>query len=273
MGNSPVTRWLTARRIRQHRIDDALWRRIVADSDLFDGLHPAALERVRDLAARFIAGKKFFGAGGFFVDHTVRAAIAAQACRLVVNLGFDHLAACRTVIVYEGGFVAEREVQDEDGIVHTGHEELDGEAAQGGAVVLAWEEARPRRNEPEYFPTNVVIHEFAHKLDELSGHHNGLPPLPKSMSDGRWPETFSAAYASLCDIVERDLETPLDDYAATDPAEFFAVAVETFFTGPDILASGFPEVYGLLKELFREDPLDARGIPTGAFSRGSFPDR
>ncbi len=290
MRANPVTRWLIARRIRHHRIDDALWRRIVADSDLFDGLDAAARARVRTLAARFIAEKRFFGARGFCIDDTVRAAIAAQACRLVVNLGFDYLDACRTVIVYEEGFVAQREVEDEDGIVHTGLEELAGEAAQGGAVVLAWDDAVPRRNEPDlhgtsvswerqrpgpvvrwttsgavgrYFPTNVVIHEFAHKLDELSGHLNGLPPLPDGMSDGRWPKTFSAAYAELCDMVERDLEPPIDDYAASDPAEFFAVAVETFFTGPDILADGFPQVYALLTELFREDPLDADRSATG----------
>ena len=255
---NPIARWLVARRIRHHRIGDALWRRIVDDSDLFDGLDGAALERVRNLAARFIAEKKFFGARGFVVDDAVRAAIAAQACRLVANLGFDHLDACRTVIVYEGGFVAEREVEDEHGIVHAGHEELVGEAAHGGAVVLAWDDACPRRNEPQYFPTNVVIHEFAHKLDELSGHHNGLPPLPRGMSDARWSETFSTAFAHLCDLVERDLETPIDDYAASDPAEFFAVTVETFFTGPDILAEAYPPVYALLADLFREDPLEAR---------------
>ena len=260
MGTNPLSRWLVARRTRHHRIDDALWRRIVSDSDLFDGLDREALERVRNLAARFIGEKKFFGAHGFLVDETVRAAIVAQACRLVVNLGFDYLGACRTVIVYPGRFVARREVADEDGIVHTGHEELAGEAAHGGAVVLAWDDACPHRNEPEYFPANVVIHEFAHKLDELSGHHNGLPPLPDSMSDGRWPETFASAYASLCEIVDRDLEPPMDDYAASDPAEFFAVAVETFFTGPEILADAFPPIYGLLTELFGEDPLEARGL-------------
>ena len=260
MDGNPISRWLVARRIRHHRIDDALWCRIVAGSDLFDGLDGATLDRVRNLAARFIAEKRFFGARGFVVDDAVRAAIAVQACRLVANLGFDYLGACRTVIVYEGGFVAEREVEDEDGIVHTGREELAGEAAHGGAVVLAWDDARPRRNEPEYFPTNVVIHEFAHKLDELSGHHNGLPPLPRGMSDGRWAEAFSAAYASLCDTVERDLEPPIDDYAASDPAEFFAVAVETFFTGPEILAGAYPPVYALLTELFREDPLGAGSL-------------
>lgn len=259
MAANPVRRWLVARRIRQHRIDDALWHRIVADSDLFDGLDGATLERVRNLAARFIAEKKFFGARGFLVDHAVRAAIAAQACRLVANLGFDYLCACRTVIVYEGGFIAEREVEDEDGIVHSGREELAGEAAHGGAVVLAWDDARPRRNdEPDYFPTNVVIHEFAHKLDELSGHHNGFPPLPKGMSDTRWAETFSAAYEHLCGLVERDLETPIDDYASTDPAEFFAVATETFFTSPEILADAFPLVYSLLTQLFGEDPIRIR---------------
>lgn len=258
MGANPIKRWLVDRRIRRYRIDDAHWCGIVAESDLFDGLDSATLERVRDLAARFIAEKKFFGARGFFVDEAMRAAIAAQACRLVTNLGFDYLAACRTVIVYEGGFVAEREVEDEDGIVHAGYEELSGEAAHSGAVVLAWDEARPRRNAPEYYPTNVVLHEFAHKLDELTGHHNGFPPLPDGMSDRHWAEAFSAAYADLCDIVERELEPPIDDYAASDPAEFFAVAVETFFTGPDILAEAFPPVYGLLTALFREDPLAAR---------------
>ena len=106
-----------------------------------------------------------------------------------------------------------------------------------------------------------MIHEFAHKLDELSGHHNGLPPLPESMSDGRWPETFSTAYASLCDSVERGLEPPIDDYGASDPAEFFAVTVETFFTGPDILFDGFPKVYALLTELFQENPLGTRRLP------------
>ena len=263
MGINPIARWLVARRMRRHRIDDALWHRIVADSDLFDGLDAATLERVRNLAARFIAEKRFFGARGFVVDAAVRAAIASQACRLVANLGFDRLGACRTVIVYEGGFVAEREVEDEDGIVHAGHEELVGEAAHGGAVVLAWDDARPRRNAPEYFPTNVVVHEFAHKLDELSGHHNGLPPLPGSISNARWAETFSAAYEDLCDRVERELATPIDDYAASDPAEFFAVAVETFFTGPDVLAEAYPPVYALLMELFGEDPLEARraGLP------------
>ena len=258
MGANLIGRWLIEHRIRHHRIDDVLWRRIVDDSDLFDGLDRSTLERVRNLAARFIAEKKFFGARGFVVDDAVRAVIAAQACRLVANLGFDHLGACRTIIVYEGGFVAEREVEDEDGIVHAGHEQLVGEAAHGGAVVLAWDDAVPRRNEPEYFPTNVVIHEFAHKLDELSGHHNGLPPLPRGISDARWAQTFSTAYADLCGLVERDLETPIDDYAASDPAEFFAVAVETFFTIPDILAEAYPPVYALLAELFREDPLEVR---------------
>ena len=258
MGTDPITRWLVTRRVRRHRIGDLLWSRIVAGSDLFDGLDAETLERVRDLAARFIAEKRIFGAGGFPVDEGVRAVIAAQACRLVANLGFDYLGACRTVIVYESGFVAEREVEDEVGVVHAGHEELVGEAAHGGSVVLAWDDVQPRRNDPDYFPTNVVIHEFAHKLDELSGHHNGFPPLPGGMSDELWEEIFSAAYADLCRVVERDLDPPIDDYAASDPAEFFAVTVETFFTVPDILADAFPPVYGLLTELFREDPRAAR---------------
>ena len=141
---------------------------------------------------------------------------------------------------------------------------MTGERQRPGAVVRWSTSGAGPRAKPKapavghYFPTNVVIHEFAHKLDELSGHHNGLPPLTRGMSDGRWAETFSAAYASLCDRVERDLEPPIDDYAASDPAEFFAVTVGTFFTVPEILADAFPPVYALLTELFREDPLKAR---------------
>ncbi len=226
---------------------------MVGELPLCDGLTAPEVDRLRVLAARFLAEKRFFGARGFEVTDYVRVAVAAQACRLVLHLGYEYLRACRTVVLYAGGFVAERESMDEDGILHTGYEELDGEAMYGGAIVLAWDEARPWR-EAEAFPGNVVLHEFAHKLDELTGDHNGLPPLRPGMGVARWSTAFSVAYENLCAMVDRGEEPLIDDYATESPAEFFSVAVETFFTAPTLLRRACPDVHACLVALFGEDP-------------------
>ena len=256
---NPLSAWRLAWRLRRTTIDDALWNRVVAELPICDGLAAAELKRLRDLAWRFIADKRFYGAHGFAVDDRVRVAVAAQACRLALNLGYDALAACRTLVIHPAGFVAEREEWDEDGIVHWGYEELDGEAMHGGAVVLAWDEACPWRPdqgpEEDAWYGNVVLHEFAHKLDELSGHHNGLPPLREGMSAAAWQAALSRAFGQLCEAVERGEPTPLDDYAAQNPAEFFAVLVEAFFTAPWLVAEPWPAVHAQLTQLFGEDPL------------------
>lgn len=254
---NPLSGWLLGRRRRRQAIHDALWAQVVAELPLCDGLDAPALHQLRELTARFIADKGFFGAQGFEVDDYVRVAIGAQACRLALNLGYGTLAACRTLVVYPAGFVAPREEWDEDGIVHRGYEELDGEAMYGGAVALAWDEARPWREDvgQDVWPGNVVLHEFAHKFDELSGHHNGHPPLRKGMSSARWAAALSAAFEGLREALHRGEAAPLDDYAAQSPAEFFAVLVEAFFTAPWIVAGPWPAVHAQLAELFGEDPL------------------
>ena len=261
---NPLSAWLLKQRLRRHPIDDALWAQVVAELPLCDGLSAADLQRLREMTRRFIADKRFFGAQGFNVDDYARLAVGAQACRLALNLGYGALAACRTLVLYPAGFVAEREVWDEDGIVHRGYEELDGEAMHGGAVVLAWDEARPWRDDPEQdsWCGNVVLHEFAHKLDELTGDHNGLPPLRQGMSAARWQTTLSVAFDALCEALDRGAATPLDDYAAQSPAEFFAVLVEAFFTAPWIVAEPWPAVHAQLAQLFGEDPLKlGRAMP------------
>ena len=251
---SRLTEWLGARRARGLPIADALWAQVVAELPVCDGLTTGELARLRELAGRFLAEKRFFGARGFGVTDYMRVAVAVQACRLALNLGYESLRACRTIILYPEGFVAERESLDEDGILHTGYEELDGEAMYGGAVVLAWEEARPWRGETDEFAGNVVLHEFAHKLDELTGDHNGLPPLRRGMSARKWSTAFSHAYEDLCAAVDVDEEPPMDEYGAESPAEFFSVAVETFFLAPGLLDRAYPEVYACLSELFDEHP-------------------
>lgn len=250
--------WVGARRRRRETIAEPLWRRVVTELPLYDGLTGDDVARLRELTGRFLGEKRFFGAHGFEVTDYMRAVVAAQACRLALHLGYEYLRACRTIVLYPEGFVAERESLDEDGILHTGYEELDGEAMYGGAVVLAWEEARPWRVEDDVFVGNVVLHEFAHKIDELTGDHNGLPPLRRGMSVRNWSDAFSSAYEDLCATVDAGEEPPIDDYAAADPAEFFSVTVETFFLAPGVLEWAYPAVYGCLSEFFDEDPAGVR---------------
>lgn len=229
---------------------DQLWSRVMASTDLFDHLNRERRAKLRELAMKFCARVHFSGAHGFEVGAFVRLSVAAQACLLVLETGLERLEGVRTVILYPKAFVAYREEEDEIGVVHTGYEALQGESIEQGAVVLSWKEARPRRGASH---TNLVLHEFAHKLDEGTGVCDGVPVLSSRDLALRWQRVFSSAYNKLCVSLEGDDDDlGFDDYAATSPAEFFAVCVEYFFVRPTRLRSIFPGVFGLLQDYFRQ---------------------
>lgn len=253
-----LTWWRERRRQRllsRFAIDASLWQGVLDDSPLFDRLSVEERARLHDLTVLFLAEKRFFGAHDLEVDDYMRASVAARACLLLLGLDLDYYSGWRTIILYPGGFVAEREVEDEIGVVHTGVEELDGESMYGGAVVLNWEEARPIRDDDE---VDVVVHEFAHKLDERTGEANGLPPLHRDMPVADWSRVFNDAYDTFASWLEAGEELPFDEYAATDPAEFFSVATETFFLQPRDLLSRLPAVYDQMVQFYRQDPAGTR---------------
>ncbi|MFO7603965.1 MAG: M90 family metallopeptidase, partial [Gammaproteobacteria bacterium] len=130
--------------------------------------------------------------------------------------------------------------------------DLAGESWQTGPVVLAWDEAA---RAGELDGHNLVIHEFAHKLDMLNGEANGFPPLPASMSPRTWTEVFSAAFADFQQRCAQHAAQPIDCYAATSPAEFFAVLSEVFFERPKLLQHHYAGVYEQLRLYYRQDPL------------------
>jgi hypothetical protein len=243
--------WRRARILRRFGVDDALWQRVVDELAILDRLTDDELVRLRELATLFLHQKTLVGTHGLAIDDYMRVVIAAQACLPILNLGLDYYRGWYTVILYPGAFVAPREVEDETGIVHTGYEELDGESAEGGPVALAWEEARPQPIEEVY---NVVLHEFAHKLDEFNGGANGLPPLHADMSVATWSGVMNTAFEAFNAAIERGEEPPFDDYAGTDPAEFFAVISELFFTVPGGLRDEYPDVYAQLAAFYRQSP-------------------
>jgi len=239
--------WRRRRVLEKHRIDDALWQ---GATPPFIRKFPK--EKLQQCVLLFLAEKQFTGAHGLQVTDGMRVSIAAQACLPVLELGIDWYAGWSGIVVYPGDFRVRRSELDEDGVLHEWEDDLAGEAMPGGPVVLSWDAAA---HDPEI---NVVIHEFAHKLDMLNGEADGLPPLHVGMDRRAWQSAFAAAYEGFCDAVERDKDTWLDPYAAEHPSEFFAVVSEKFFTDAAEARRRYPDVYEQLRLFYRQDPAGVR---------------
>ncbi len=239
-----LTNWRRRRVLRRHRIDDALWREATQRLAFIP-----QTPKLRSLALLFLAEKQFSGAHGLELTDAMRVSIAAQACLPILELGLDWYAGFSGIVVYPGDFRVRRTETDEDGVVHEWDDELAGEAMPGGPVVLSWDATA---NDPAM---NVVIHEFAHKLDMLNGEADGLPPLHAGMDRAAWAGAFEEAYEGFCDAVERGRDTWLDPYAAEHRSEFFAVISEAFFEDPAETRRRYPDVYDQLRLFYRQDPL------------------
>ena len=239
-------------RRRARRIDDADWAAVLDRLPILDPLEDDERARLRDLAARFVAGKSIEPVLGQTVGAVDVAIIAAQACLPILTLGLDAYRSWRTVVVYPAGFVSRGHEVDDAGVEHRWEEERSGESWLGGPVVLSLEDVEASGCGDGY---NVVIHEMAHKLDMLDGDANGRPPLHRGMDAAAWSRDFGAAFEDLKRRVEAGETPPIDDYAAEDPGEFFAVASECFFETPGALAAAYASVYSHLRAFYRQDPL------------------
>src|SRR5690348_1356411 len=238
-----LTDWRRRRVLARHAIDDALWRRATRALRFLPDT-----PRLRELALLFLAEKQFAGAHGLEVTDAMRLSIAAQACLPILELGPDWYSGWTGIVVYPGDFRVRREMVDDAGVVHQWNDELAGEAMPGGPVMLSWDAAA----HDAYM--NVVIHEFAHKLDMVSGEADGVPPLHAGMDARAWRDTFAEAYEGFCDALERGRDTWLDPYAAEHISEFFAVLTEAFFEDGRETRRRYPAVYEQLRLFYRQDP-------------------
>jgi MtfA peptidase len=248
-------------------IDDPLWQRATQHYAFMRGLTTEENRRLRLIASDFLARKRIVGAAGVEITPIMQVEIAAQACILVLELGVDSYDDWQDIIVYPGKFRPKREIVDTAGVVHMRDDTLAGEAWLGGPVVLSYEDVARTGSANAVAGFNVVIHEFAHKLDMRNGDANGFPPLHKGMSHDTWQRTFKAAYLQFCEAVDNAehsahhdggvaLDTlPIDPYASESPAEFFAVMSEAFFELPDVVHGEFPAVYDQLLLFYRQHPL------------------
>ena len=237
--------------LKKHGLPDHLWREITQKLVILDSLDAHQMAKLRVLSTLLIYRKTFFGAHDFTITLEMKIIIAAQACLEILELGIESFDGWSEIVVYPAAFKVERETQDNNGLVSTKSSVLSGEAWGKGPVILSWEDVERdsfRLSEGH----NVVIHEFAHKLDMLNGRANGMPPLHPNMEISKWTESLSNAYAHLIERLDNH-HLEINAYAATNPAEFFAVMSEYYFTAPKVLIKHYPKVYNELKAYYLVD--------------------
>jgi Mlc titration factor MtfA (ptsG expression regulator) len=200
----------------------------------------------------FLDEKRFEGAAGLAITDAIKVAIAAQACLLLLHRDTDVYPELETVLVYPHAFVA-RSTHRDGPVVIEGPEARVGESWQRGLVIVAWDEVLgdARGTRPAH---NVVVHEFAHQLDAEDGDVTGAPKLASRARYIEWAHVLGDEYRALGERLGRGLATDIDAYAATSPAEFFAVVSELFFERPRALRKTHPALYDELVSFYRLDP-------------------
>jgi Mlc titration factor MtfA (ptsG expression regulator) len=248
-----LRRWRRRRLLDRLALPEDLWREALATLPFLSDWRPEELARLRELAALFLHAKSIVGAREFEVTPRMRVVIATQACVPILGLDLDWYRGWENVIVYPDEFYPKHRYEDEAGVVHETDEPFLGEAMHHGPVLLSWPDVEASA---EWHATgmNLVLHEFAHKLDMLDGEADGVPPLHAGMSRARWAKVLGAAYEDFCKRVDRGEETWIDPYAAEHESEFFAVTSEVFFAEPETLTSEYPELYAELVAFYRQDP-------------------
>lgn len=267
-------------------MSDELRQTLRADCAFLNRLDDAQREHVVAMARVFANEKNFEGAKDFAVTEPMKLAIAAQAVWPLAGVGIDPLRDeiypnVRTIILYPGAYWNSQPQIGAGGVVYEGRANL-GEAHHGpgfassGPVLLSWPDSldgakrsgnviqpesdaegqglRVAFGELRRNGRNLVIHEFAHKLDMLDGVVDGTPPMPDGCAGNCWRDVMTASLAQLREQASRGRPTILDAYGAQSPGEFFAVACEVFFMQPRVLRAAHPDLFGVLECVFKQTP-------------------
>ena len=246
-----------ARRARiRRRPFPAEWREILRRRVPYVRHLPADLQlQLKKHIQVFVAEKPFIGCAGLEVTDEMRITIAAQACLLMLNRRrASYYPQLRQILVYPGAFVVDRVHTDSAGVLQDQRRALSGESWSQGQVILSWQDTLDGAAVIDD-GQNVVIHEFAHQLDQENGQANGAPLLSGRRHYERWSQVMAAEFAQLQAQAEGGQPTLLSPYGATNPAEFFAVATEVFFEQPQRLAAEHPALYRELAGFYRLNPL------------------
>lgn len=215
-------------------------------------LQPEEQQQLLDLIRLFVTDKKFYGCDGLQITDEIRISIAAQACLLLLNRHSRIYPDLHFILVYPYAFRAGHEQHNPDGTITRGHRDLLGESWQNGKVILSWDDVE--KGAADFRDgRNVVLHEFSHQLDNEDGSVNGAPVMRHSTLK-TWAQVFTKEFEDLNAAAANQQQAVMDFYGASSPAEFFAVATETFFEKPLQLAQLHPRLYAELANYYQVDP-------------------
>jgi Mlc titration factor MtfA (ptsG expression regulator) len=246
-----ISRW--RKRALRDKPFPSVWLNILKSSlPIYESLPQEEQARLQYLMKVFIDQKDFYGCAGLTITEEMKVMIAAEACLLLINKGGSVYPKLTAILVYPSAFRVERDEHQADGTVASSEHGLLGESWGNGRVILSWDDVE--KGVGDFTDGhNVVLHEFAHQLDAESGSTNGAPPLRRN-SYKSWAAVFSEHFEDLTLRSIKGHTTVMDEYGTTNPAEFFAVATETFFEKPEQLHKRRPELYEELKTYYQVDP-------------------
>ncbi|HEU4776922.1 MAG TPA: M90 family metallopeptidase [Telluria sp.] len=240
-------------RLLRREIDPAWQAILVRNIPIYGRMSADLQHQLHKLVQQFLFQKKFVGCAGLEIDDEIRVTIAGLACLLLLNRPTKVYPALHAVLVYPTAFLVPRKQVDEAGVITEARQDLLGESWGDGRVVLSWDHVQ--RGAGDWTDgQNVVLHEFAHQLDSESGSNNGAPYLGSQDNYRNWSEVLSRDFAHLRQDAIYGQPSVMDHYGATNPAEFFAVATETFYEKPWQMAERHPALFAELFKYYRVDP-------------------
>ncbi|MEZ9596571.1 zinc-dependent peptidase [Shewanella sp. 10N.261.52.F9] len=251
-------------RTKQHRLNITQqpfpheWREILKRRIPFFRMLPADLQlQLKKHIQVFINEKRFVGCDGLQINDEIRVTVAAQACLLLLNRKTDFYPNLKEILIYPSAFIVENQQQHGAGVVSDQRRVLAGESWQDGRVILSWQTTKHDAAIPDD-GSNVVIHEFAHQLDQEGGNANGAPILKNIADYQSWSETLMLEYQHLVTASRTGEQSLFSYYGATNPAEFFAVISEVFFEQPLPFYELYPALYKELSSFYQLDPINWR---------------
>ena len=222
---------------------------------VYQKLNTSLQNELHSLIQHFLYTKKFVGCAGLEINEEIETVIAAEACLLILNRPSTRYQSLKWIYVYPSTFEAKRNQQDAYGIVTEGRTKLLGVSWSNGRVILAWDSVEKGMADFDD-GHNVVLHEFAHQLDQEDGAADGAPLLYTRDSYQIWAQVFSREFEELQIKLSKGKSTLIDSYGATNPAEFFAVVTELYFERPAQMRKRHPELFDVMKNYYQLDTLD-----------------
>ena len=231
-----------------------IWHSIIENHlPIYLHLTPSERRRLQGHIQVFLAEKQFIGCRGLKVTEEIKVTIAAVACLLLLNERGKYFPKLRSILIYPGTYFVKETVAISNYVVEERHMARLGESWTHDQVILSWEQVQQDTHNWQD-GRNVILHEFAHQLDQEDGKAEGVPILQRNSDYIIWARVMTEEYQKLCNDVRQGIKTVIDSYGVTNPAEFFAVATETFFEKPQQLLNQHPELYELLQRYYQVNP-------------------